>query len=579
MAFPNDLWISDPNEGKTYKVANDQIEFDVANKDSGATVNLRGATAVLVSQDMTNVYVAHTDGNFVSQITNGVLKRTIKVGSLPSGLAEDSKGNVYVANYGDNTITKLYPKSTLNPVVKVIPVDSGPRGIAVDSRDKVFVACYTANIIDEIVNDALVNKIECMFGPRDLVCDHYDRIWVAVYGSNRVSMIKNSEKVIDIELPDGRGPCSIAAATNGAIYVANYLGNNVSVIKPNADAFAFEQNISLGVQCSAPTSINITSDNTLYVTSELDGVLAKIVDDAVVDYIPVCSNPIGFGDATGCKAHNVHHESASGGIVFPPGGWTMQYMSTEIQGLLRSVQQKSVETNAALVEYNNATFPNVEEALDSLMKVQPLIDKFAATTMEYEVGTTVTSLQIEWAFNKAISTAEIKNGANTIAELSVLTGESPVPMFGTRVISGLNIVNNANISIFATDSFGQSNTANFAIKFYHRFLYGSVANADTVVPDQSMLDGLQKSIIMDSVVGKYFVVDCGSTALNHPVVAFPSAWNIKLEQLMFTNGYSLDWTKTTIPYTNGLGTVVDYDVYVFDYPLVDKVVLGVVKLL
>ena len=577
MAFPNDLWISDPNEGKTFQIVEDSIKLSLNNKESGELVNLRGATAVLVSQDMTNVYVAHTDGNFISQITNGVLKRTIKVGNLPSGLAEDSKGNVYVSNYGDNTVTKLYPKSVLNPVVQVIPVDAGPRGLAVDSRDKLFVACYTGNVVDEIVNDALVNKIECMFGPRDLVCDHYDRIWVAVYGSNRVSMIKNSLKTLDIELPDGRGPCSIVAATNGSIYVANYLGNNVSVIKPDGSNIEFDQNIPVGL---APTSINITSDNTLYVTSEIDGTLTKIVDDEVIKTISVCTNPIGFGDATGCKTYNVNHEASAGAVSAPLGGWPMTSMSDEIQILLRSIQQNTVATNAALVEYNNATFPNVEAALDSLMQVQPMINKFTAAQTEYEVGNTVSYMQIEWAFNKAIATAEIKNGSSTIGELSVLTGESPVPMHGTRVIDGLSITNNSTISILTTDAFGQTNSASFDIKFYNRMLYGAVANAASVTPSQSMLDGLTKSPLMESVVGKYFTINCGATALNHPVIAFPSNWNIKLEQIMFTNGYSLDWTKTAgLAYTTATGATVNYDVYVFDYPLVDKVVIGIVKLM
>jgi YVTN family beta-propeller protein len=53
---------------------------------------------------------------------------TYSVGNSPGGIAIDGSGNVWVANYGDNTVTVL---SSSGALIATYSVGSHPAGIAV----------------------------------------------------------------------------------------------------------------------------------------------------------------------------------------------------------------------------------------------------------------------------------------------------------------------------------------------------------------------------------------------------------------------------------------------------------------
>ena len=214
--FPSDLWVTDPNAGRLYKVENDMVSMSIQTP--------KNPRSVLVSQDMIYVYTVNWDENTVSQYRQGVLVRDIKVGNIPYAICEDGNGYIYVTNYGDNTVSKI----SNGMVIETINVNNGPRGIIADSRNKIFVACYLDDCVVEIVNNTVVNRIRTGYAPKALTCDVYDNVWVTNYGSNSVSKITNGAKILDVELSDyGRGPSAIVSNSAGILYVANYLGNNV----------------------------------------------------------------------------------------------------------------------------------------------------------------------------------------------------------------------------------------------------------------------------------------------------------------------------------------------------------------
>ena len=563
--FPSDLWITDPNAGKLFKVENDLVAMSIATP--------KNPRAVLVSQDMVNVYTVNWDENTISQYRHGAHAQDIRVGQTPYAICEDGNGVIYVTNYGDNTVTKIEKDSNTSEmkVTETINVHTGPRGIVADSRNKIFVSCYLSNVVDEIVNDSVVASIKVGYAPKAVTCDIYDNIWVANYGANSVSKLTSGVKILDVDLKDfGRGPSAITSNSAGVVYVANYLGNNVAIIKDGVVAGTIPV-------AAAPTAIDINADDAVYVTSELSGTVTKIVKDKDITEIAVCDNPSAFGDFTGCATYNVYHAttgSGSGQSQAPAGGWDITSMNLEIQQLLGKVKAAKVDTSADLVTYHNPKFATVEKALDKLMDTAPVVNSFDCTNLVYESGATVSAFQIAWNFNKPMASAVVKFNSATIADLATVKGDI-VDSSGAKIITGFNVTTSGTLTVVVTDDKGVMASKALKVEFRDKFMFGAIAEGAAV--GQVVLAALNKSPLLNNPYGKYFVVECAEGKT--PVLAFPADWKIDISQLVFTNGFVNDWTKTTINYLNQSGGSKAYDVYVLNTVLYGSNVAGVIELL
>lgn len=557
--FPSDLWVTDPNAGKLFKVENDMVTMSIQTP--------KNPRSVLVSQDMLYVYTVNWDENTVSQYRQGTLVRDIKVGNIPYAICEDGNGYIYVTNYGDNTVTKI----SNGEVVDTINVPNGPRGIVADSRNKIFVACYLDDCVVEIVNNTMVNRIKTGYAPKALTCDIYDNVWVTNYGSNSISKITNGVKMLDIELSDyGRGPSAIVSNSAGILYVANYLGNNVTVIKDGAVKSTILVNAS-------PTAIGVTADDSIYVLSEIGGAVSKINKDRVVSQINVCDNPSGFGDFTGCATYNVYHSvgagggSGSGSSSAPAGGWGLSSLSSDLRNLLTKLMNKKAETEARLVSFDNAHYPTVEDALNKLFKVPPVILNFSATNGVFEYGSTATSIQINWTFNKPMAKAVLKKGSDVLADLAIAPGDV-IPATGTQVVSGFSLDTSTPITLEVTDDADNTTIKSIRIEFQNSFLYGALDESEAI--NQPSLASLRKSPLTDSPKGVWMEIDCADG--KKPVLAFPALWHVEVHQIMFANGFTNEWKKETMDYVNGSGATASYDVFSIDRVMKGKFLVSVV---
>lgn len=545
--FPNDLWIAEPNNGKLFKLTNDTIVSEIN--------TLPDASAVLVSQDMVHVYTAHKNSGIVVRYRDGERVSDIKVGKEPVALCEDNKGNIYVANYGDNTVTKI---SNGRPV-KTIAVSSGPKAIVADSRNKIYVCSYLTDSVDVLTNDILIETVKVYHGPRAIVCDPYDNIWVANFGSNTLAKL-NDTKVdkIDLSLDLGneiQGPIAITSDISGAIYVAGYLGNNVGVVVDG------KLKKIIGV-ADKPTAISVNGLEEVYVTSEINGSVSKIKNERVVSSIPVCANPIGFGDFTGRSTYNVFNYTPSeGGNSMPVNGWTMEYLDPEIQLLLNKVKTGAVGSSADMVTYDSSDYPTIKDALDKLLNVSPVIQSFKLIKDMYEYGQEVTAVSFTWAFNKPMFSAVIKLDNNVIFDIRA-DSDQPVDTVGTATIQDISITSPSTLVLEVHDESGLVDIASTRINFEHRFLYGAI-DASTGEVDQPVLNTLRKSPIVETPFGKYFRIDCGLDYDKVPVIAVPSSWNLDTSKICLVNGYINNWDVSQTTYTNASGGSSIYDVFRF----------------
>ena len=636
--YPNDLWISDPNSGQLFKVESDLISLNVKAP--------TGATAIHVAQDMLHVYIASsyleevstvtsttqspgtlvsqsatTDPNSglvgtsvttttktlerhrVSKYRNGVRVQDIDVGRQPCAFCEDGHGNIWVACYADNTVQKI----TNGKVVATITVHSGPRDIIADSRNKIFVACYNANCVDVITNDVLVDSIDVSTGPRAITCDYVDNIWVCCYTANVLTKIKNSRKVLDLDLKDlSRSPSDVVVNSKGVIYVSNYFGNTVIAIKTQEDAAGTTATVQSIISVhNGPTALGVTRDDEIYVLSEIDGVVDKIADSTRVHYFNICTNPVGFGDFTGCETYNIYHYDGTNSDKMPIGGWTRTYLSSDIQQLLGQIESGEIETDASMVTYHSDKYTTVEEALDKLFAVDPVLLNFKIQKDLFEYGETITTLTLEWALNVPVAKIEVKNGAQLILDFDDInwTGfddqtDDTIPLSGAYPFP-VSIMNPTSAEVMGIQVWitpdGVDATpklvTNANLYFGNKIRYGHIS-VDTSVIGQNEIAALEKSSLYvsssvadltDRPFNKYFLIQCPEPVTTDnvteiPVIAVPSDWGVDTKQITLTNGYLNNWYKTTVTFQNDFGAVRQYDVFTHRTPLAGDFIGTIIEL-
>ena len=316
---------------KYLKISDTEIEKIVNRKDNTTKKKERsGYSSILVSQDKVSLFITNRITNHLYHYKKDAISgefslfQKIRVGKKPVACCEDPNGNIYVANYGDNTVTKveiptfksklLSNEEAQDKVVKTMVVSAGPRSIVSDEEGTIWVACYLSHkidpindteiggIVNKIVNATVVDQIVVGNNPSSITCDINNTIWVANAGSNTVSRIVKSKRIVDFEV--GPRPMAIVNDSFGNVYVTNYEGNSVTMIETSSKAIAAGDNITTIPVGEGPNAIDINSKDEILVVCGLDNTIYKINNKKVISTIKVCDSPVAIGDFTGCATYN-----------------------------------------------------------------------------------------------------------------------------------------------------------------------------------------------------------------------------------------------------------------------------------
>lgn len=316
---------------KYLKISDTEIEKIVNRKDNTTKKKERsGYSSILVSQDKVSLFITNRITNHLYHYKKDAISgefslfQKIKVGKKPVACCEDPNGNIYVANYGDNTVSKveiptfksklLGNEEAQDKVVKTMVVSAGPRSIVTDEEGTIWVACYLSHkidpindteiggIVNKIVNTTVVDEIVVGNNPSSITCDINNTIWVANAGSNTVSRIVKSKRIVDFEV--GPRPMAIVNDSFGNVYVTNYEGNSVTMIETSSKAIAAGDNITTIPVGEGPNAIDINSKDEILVVCGLGNIIYKIYNKKVISTIRVCDSPVAIGDFTGCSTYN-----------------------------------------------------------------------------------------------------------------------------------------------------------------------------------------------------------------------------------------------------------------------------------
>jgi streptogramin lyase len=224
---------------------------------------------------------------------------TITEGSntQPEGMAIDSNGNVWVANFGNliNTVQEIPVDSTSSSTLPAaISMGSGtsPIALAIDSSDNIWVVNFGTNTVQEIpVGSTSSSTLPAAIsmgsnkGPEAIAIDSNDNFWVTNHLANTVQEIpagstSSSTLPAAISMGSGTSPQSIAVDSNDNLWVTNFFGSSIQEIPAGSTSTStLPAAISDG---KTPDYVVVDSDNNLWTTENVNTVSHYIVSPSVI---------------------------------------------------------------------------------------------------------------------------------------------------------------------------------------------------------------------------------------------------------------------------------------------------------
>jgi hypothetical protein len=224
---------------------------------TSSQLNEPDAVAVDSSGD---VYIADDNNNEVEKVTpSGVLSIIAGNGTCgqptvgqatnselcePAGVAVDSAGNVYIANYGDSDVVKVTPSGTLS-IIAGDGTDGAPTagqatnselgevwGVAVDWSGDIYIADDTEQLIEKVTPSGTLS------------------IFAGIDGTNG-SPTPGPATDSDLDYPTG-----IATDSAGNVYLDNYDSSQILKFTPSGTLSIFAGNGSFAASTPGPATLS-----------------------------------------------------------------------------------------------------------------------------------------------------------------------------------------------------------------------------------------------------------------------------------------------------------------------------------
>ncbi|MDE3104486.1 MAG: NHL repeat-containing protein [Acidobacteriota bacterium] len=151
----------------------------------------------------------------------------------PVAVATDTNGTIWVANNGSSTVSLINTTGTAVSAAPGFGQGSlgSPISIAVDSRHNAWVGQSGTSVYSVSPTGTTVTPHPCCNDSAGIAIDSSDNVWVANYLGNTLSLLSTSASGVGYPTYTGGGlsyPQGIAVDSAGTVWVANLHGNSIS---------------------------------------------------------------------------------------------------------------------------------------------------------------------------------------------------------------------------------------------------------------------------------------------------------------------------------------------------------------
>ena len=291
--------------------------------------------------------------------------------SLPTGVAVDTSGNVYVADHANHRIRKITPAGK----VSTLAGDGSttefnyPYGVAVDSSDNIYVADLGNHRIRKITEAEGVNTLAgsgtrgykvglgsaAQFNsPAGVAVDSRGNVYVADQNNHRIRKITEVEGAELFAGSSTEGfangasstaqfssPYGVAVDTSGNVYVADHSNHRIRKITPGGEVSTFAGTDDAGhrdgggsmAQFDSPTGVAVDISGNVYVADYSNHCIRKITPGGEVSTI-AGSDDAGHRDGGGSMAQ---FDSPTGVAVDTSGNL---YVADQSNHRIRKIEYK-----------------------------------------------------------------------------------------------------------------------------------------------------------------------------------------------------------------------------------------------
>jgi len=199
----------------------------------------------------------------------------------PNGIAFDPSGNVYVSNGASNSISKFGSTGNFLSTIGSSVTLADPAGLAVDSQGNLYAANFgvSAGVSNNVAKfdsagtfvGAISNNVNRPFG---VLVDAADNLYVGNWFTNNISKF-DSSGTFQATLGDSNninGPMGLVKDSGGNLFVANLnspIGSNVTKFDP---AGLFSGYIGESANLTNPAALALDSSGNLYVSSGISNI-------------------------------------------------------------------------------------------------------------------------------------------------------------------------------------------------------------------------------------------------------------------------------------------------------------------
>jgi len=242
----------------------------------------------IASNTIAEVTTAGQVSTFLNSTLTGTGSSTVNL-STPDGVAFDSAGDIYIANFhgsGNSYIVEVTPQGTAIPYADI----PNPNGPVIDSHGNLF------------------------------VCDKYDNEIYEVPAGGGTPFVYTDNAMLDSKHPLDQ-PIDLAFDSTGALYVVNAANNAIYKLTGPTQATT----VASGGTINSPTSLAIGPGNTLYVyNSGSDEITQVTVGGEISNFVAQSSGGSFGGLASTRRATSTSPTPATARFprsLRPPSPW------------------------------------------------------------------------------------------------------------------------------------------------------------------------------------------------------------------------------------------------------------------
>ena len=348
----SNLYIADSGNNRIRKVAGGVIGTVAGtgvagfSGDNGPAVNAQlDVPCGLALDSAGNLYIAEYYNNRIRKLANGVITTFAGKGTQgfsgdggpavaaqlddPFVLAIDSTGNLFIGDYGNNRIRKVAVSGTISTVAgngtTGFSGDGGsavsaqlhtPYGIALDSAGNIYTADYQNNRI-RLISNSLIGtfagtgvagfsgdsgpaNVAQLNNPLAVALDSPGNIYIADFGNNRIRKVSGG--TITTVAGNGtagfagdnaaatsaalNGPSGVAPDTTGNLYIADSANNRIrkvsvsgtitTVAGNGTPGFSGDTAAATSAQLNIPSAVTVDATGNLYIADSGNNRIRKV---------------------------------------------------------------------------------------------------------------------------------------------------------------------------------------------------------------------------------------------------------------------------------------------------------------